>query len=287
MRPAKFEYFCPTSIAEAATLLAKSEGSGRILAGGQSLLPAMNLRLSKPSSLIDIRKVPELSGIAVREGKVYLGALARHADIVSNDELYRSIPLFRQAGRHIAHATIREHGTIGGSLALADPASEWCTVLSLLGAKVRAVSVQGERLIGIEDFFVSYYTTALTENEILVGVEVPIPLRATKYGFAEFSRQSGAFALAMVAVSMEVGVSGSVDRLAAWVGGCAAKPIRVPLPERFSGPPAPETLNEAFDGMRNEPSSDIHASGEDRKQIAKALLRRCMSETYLSSKGGH
>ena len=278
MRPAKFDYFCPSTLAEAAALLAQSEGMGRILAGGQSLMPAMNLRLSKPSRLIDLRKIPGLGDISIQQGKVHFGALVRHAQIIGNEDLNTRIPIFREAGLCIAHATIREHGTIGGSLALADPAAEWATVMSLLGARVHAVSTAGDRWVPIEEFFVSYYTTALDENEIIVGVEVPIPARSTSYGFSEFSRQAGAFALAMVAVSMEV-QGGATRNLKAWIGGCAARPQRVPLDGVEGSLPLDAAIDSAFDAMGLDPSGDIQAAAEDRMQIARTLLKRCITAT--------
>lgn len=282
MRPAKFDYFRPSTLNEAAILLAESEGMGRILAGGQSLMPAMNLRLSKPSRLIDIGRIPGLSGISIGRDTIRLGALCRHAQIIGSDELHSRIPLFREAGAWIAHATIREHGTVGGSLALADPAAEWATVMSLLGARVHAISTGGERWIPIEEFFVSHYTTALTENEIISAVEVPIPSQPTHYGFSEFARQSGAFALAMVAVSMQVH-EGAIRNLKAWIGGCAARPLRVPLDDVAGGVPDNAAIDAAFASMAVNPSGDIHAAAQDRVQIAGTLLRRCIASTYSNS----
>jgi len=284
MRPANFEYFSPTTLQQAAALLAESEGAGRILAGGQSLMAAMNLRLSKPSRLVDLRRIPGLDSIEIGADKVRIGAMTRHADIIGHDGLHRRIPLFRQAGRNIAHATIREHGTMGGSMSLADPAAEWATVLSLLGARLQVVSTEGERWIPVEEFFVSYYTTALTENEILTAIEVPLPPQSTYFGFMEFSRQSGAFALAMVAVALQVN-AGRVDHIKGCVGACSARPALLQLDAPGGALPDDQAVDASFDALGLEPADDIHAAAQDRKQIAKTLLRRCLAAAYAQSKG--
>lgn len=272
MRPAKFEYFAPESLAEAARLLAESDGTGRILAGGQSLMSAMNLRLARPSRVIDLRKVPALDGIVIETGTVRIGAKVTHAALIESKPLQALVPLIAMAGRHIAHSTVREHGTMGGSLALADPASEWPTVVTLLGGRVRTLSIRGERWIDTRSFFVSFYTTELAADEILVEIEIPVPRPGTRFAFNEFARQRGAFAIAMAAVALNPSSSGPGGRLEAVLGGCGARPIVVDLGSVATTERLQQRIDEAFDRAAVAPIGDIHASAEDRRSIASSLV---------------
>jgi len=281
MRPAKFEYFAPDSIGDAAKLLA-GDSTGRILAGGQSLMAAMNLRLARPSSLIDLRRVPGLDNIDLKGDIVRIGAMVTHARLVASEPLGKAIPIVAMAGRHIAHSTIREHGTMGGSLALADPASEWCTVVTLLGGRVRLLSERGERWVNARDFFVSFYTTAMAPDEILVEVELPLPAQRTRFGFEEFARQRGAFAIAMVAVTLSPPPEAS---LTVAIGGCGPRPVLLNLGPAAERGSLDRRITEVSSGEVLAPPSDIHASSEDRRNIASALLRRCV-DNLLQTRGG-
>jgi CO/xanthine dehydrogenase FAD-binding subunit len=283
MRPAKFEYFAPNSISDAAKLLA-GDGAGRILAGGQSLLAAMNLRLARPSSLIDLRKIPGLDHIDVEGDVVRIGAMVTHARLVTSEPLRKALPIVAMAGRHIAHSTIREHGTMGGSLALADPASEWCTVVTLLGGRVRLLSVRGERWVNARDFFVSFYVTAMAPDEILVEIELPLPVQGTRFGFEEFARQRGAFAIAMVAITLSSPTEAS-QSLTAAIGGCGPRPVLLNLGPAAERGSLDRGIAEVSSGATLAPPSDIHASSEDRRNIASALLRRCVHD-LLQTRGG-
>jgi CO/xanthine dehydrogenase FAD-binding subunit len=288
MRPAPFDYFAPTSLAEAAALLARSDGAGRILAGGQSLLPAMNLRLARPSSVIDLRRIAGLDEIAVAGGTVRIGARVTHEALIDSAALRAAIPLFALAGRHIAHATVRAHGTFGGSLALADPASEWPAVLTLLGGRVRAESVRGERWIEARDFFVSFYTTALAPDEILVEVEIPLPGLRTRFAFDEFARQKGSFAIVLAAVALVPspdGASGQAGVQAA-LGGCGLTPLRVDLGPAVDETALDERIADALGASELTPNDDVHASAEDRREIAAVLLRRCIAGLVRPARQG-
>jgi CO/xanthine dehydrogenase FAD-binding subunit len=274
MRPARFDYFAPNTIGEAAKLLANGDGTGRILAGGQSLLAAMNLRLARPSCLIDLRKIQGLDEIVIDGNVARIGAMVTHARLIASETLRRALPIIGMAGRHIAHATIREHGTIGGSLALADPASEWPAVVMLLGGRVRLLSARGERWVNVRDFFVSFYTTAIEPDEILMEIELPLVPAQAKFSFEEFSRQSGAFALAMVAVSL---TPSQADGLTVVIGGCGPRPVLLnkrPVPKGSFDQSAVDLLSTA--GL--SPASDIHATSEDRRRIAEVLLGRCLRD---------
>lgn len=277
MRPAKFEYFAPTDLEEAARMLASGDGGGRILAGGQSLMPALNLRLAKPDFVVDLSRVPGLSDITVEADRVRMGAMVTHADIITSEALHARLPVFRMAGMHIAHSTIREHGTIGGSLALADPASEWPAILVLLRGRVRATSVRGERWIEADAFIVSFYTTALEPDEILTQVEFPLPAAKVRYAFEEFSRQHGAFAIALAAVAATLKPDGSVGAMEVVVGGCASRPARLGFPALPAADQIRGRVDAAFDAAGLKPTTDIHASSEDRRDIAAALVRKCIA----------
>ncbi|MFZ3310121.1 MAG: FAD binding domain-containing protein, partial [Xanthobacteraceae bacterium] len=198
MKPAAFRYHAPKTLDEAVALLAEvAADDGRVLAGGQSLVPTMAFRLAKPSHLVDINGVAALNRLAVEDGKLCIGACVRHAafhDPVCEGPLGK---LLTDVVRHIAHYPIRNRGTFCGSLAHADPASEWCLVLAALDGEVLAKSVRGERVIAARDFFKGVMTTALAEDELLIEARLPLLPAGTAAGFYEFNRRAGDFALAM------------------------------------------------------------------------------------------
>jgi len=250
-------------------------------------MAAMNLRLARPSRVIDLRKVPAMGNIEVGPDTVRIGAMATHASIIASDRLREAIPLLAMAGRHIAHSTIREHGTMGGSLALADPASEWPTVVTLLGGRLRAVNVRGDRWIDIRDFFHSFYTTELATDEILAEIDIPLPKRGVRFAFQEFSRQRGAFAIAMAAVSFTPG-DGSPGKLDAVLGGCGPRPVRLELGTLQADASLDQHVAEILDRASLTPTNDVHASAEDRRTIASSLLVGCVTELlHPTSQRGH
>jgi carbon-monoxide dehydrogenase medium subunit len=276
MQPAEFEYFAPGSIGEAARLLADSDGR-RIIAGGQSLVAAMNLRLARPSALIDLRRVPGLDAIELDGQTVRIGARVTHADIIRSAPLRERLPLLAMAGTNISHATVRERGTFVGSLALADPAAEWPTVFLALAGTARAISVRGERKISADSFFLSHYTTALAPDEIIIDVELPLMRPRDRYGFSEFARQTGAFALALVAARIEVDAVGRVVSARTALGGCGSRPRLVELPDFIGSTPTAQSIERAARDLNVTVSEDIHASGEDRRQLVAALVTRCVA----------
>src|ERR1700689_5498922 len=197
MKPAAFRYHAPKTVDEAVALLAEVAGEdGRVLAGGQSLVPTMAFRLARPSHLVDINGVAALNRIAVADGKLVIGACVRHAAFhrpVCDGPLGK---LLTDVVRHIAHYPIRNRRTFCGSLAHADPASEWCLAMVALDGEVVAKSARGERTIAARDFFKGMMTTALTEDELLVEARLPLLAAETRCGFYEFSRRAGDFAMA-------------------------------------------------------------------------------------------
>src|SRR5262245_47040703 len=231
MKPAPFAYHAPRTVEEAVTVLAEvAPQDGRVLAGGQSLIPAMALRLALPRHLVDINGVAGLDEMAVEDGELSIGACVRHAAFhrpVVDGALGR---LLAQVSRHIAHYPIRVRGTFCGSLANADPASEWCLVAVTLDAKVVARSVRGTRVIAAADFFQGAMATALAPDELLAAVRLPLLGPDTRFGFCEFSRRAGDFALGMALATyrLENGVM-AAPRIG--VGGAEASPRRIAAAE--------------------------------------------------------
>src|SRR5215468_6866475 len=200
MKPASFTYHAPISVDEAIALLAKwGPQDGRILAGGQSLVPIMAFRMAQPAHLIDINGIAELSRIAVEDGVLSIGACVRHAAFDTDAVPGTTGALLRKVVRNIAHYPIRTRGTFGGSIAHADPASEWCCVMAALDGIVALRSHRGDRLLRANDFFQGIMTTAL-EEELLIAAKLPLLAEDTRTGFVEFSRRKGDFAIAMALV---------------------------------------------------------------------------------------
>ena len=195
MKAAAFDYIRATGLANAVQLLVTHGDAAKLVAGGQSLLPALNLRLMAPGILIDIAHVPELRGIAVDGNVLRVGALTRHVELQSSPLIAEHAPLLRTAIAHVAHPAIRNRGTIGGNLAHADPASELPACMLALGATIRVTGPAGERLIAARDFFTGVYSTALRPDEILTGVDVPVRHAQDVFAFDELSRRSGDYAI--------------------------------------------------------------------------------------------
>jgi aerobic carbon-monoxide dehydrogenase medium subunit len=281
MKPASFKYFRPGSVSEALALLSENQDDCKILAGGQSLVPAMNFRLLRPAIIIDINELKELSAIKATDQNVLIGALTRHAafhrDVVAGP-LGR---LLTKVVRHIAHFPIRQRGTFGGSLAHADPAAEWCLVATTLGAQIVARSSRGERVIASRDFFKGTFTTALAADEILSEIRLPMMAGGWRTGFNEFSRRAGDFALGMALAALRI-ESGVVSEARLGIAGVSDRAIRLEkLEQSLVGKPA---SSQTFDAVAQEareavvPTADIHASAEYRQDLIATVVRRALSE---------
>lgn len=196
MKPAPFNYHRPGSLTEALALMGEHRGAARVLAGGQSLMPLLAMRLARPDQLVDINRIDELKGITEGPSTVTIGALTRYNDILRSPLIKASLTLLTDAVAHVAHHAIRNRGTIGGSLALADPSAETPATCLALGASIVARSASGEREIAADDFFDGLMSTALDEDEILVAVRVPKRPAGTRHAFLEFARRKGDFAQA-------------------------------------------------------------------------------------------
>lgn len=228
MKPASFEYAAPVSIGEAVALLDELSGKEvKLLAGGQSLVPMMNLRLARPTHLIDLNRVEGLAGIEVGDGEVRVGALTRHREVERSAELRSVLPLLPVTASFIASPAIRARGTIGGSCCHADPVAEWPMVARLLDASFEVTGARGGRSVPAADFFVSVFTPALEPDELLTGIRFPLPGPSGGWGFAEFTRKVGDFAVIAAAARVEVD-QGRVVTAGVAIAGAGPTPLRSP-----------------------------------------------------------
>ena len=283
MKASAFAYARPTSIAHALELLGVHGDKAKVLSGGQSLMPAMNLRLISPEFIVDIGELGELRGIAVDGAVLTIGALTRHADVLKSPEIAAHAPLLRDATSHVAHPAIRNRGTIGGSLAHADPASELPACMVALDATIVVCGPRGERRIPAQEFFTGIYETALSPQELLVAVELPLARNGSAHFFHEFARRHGDYAIVGQAAQSIIAGGRFVDlRLGYFAVGdrpllaaAAGKLVNVTV--------TPEILAKASAvlGEELDPQEDQQATPAMRRHLAKVLLSRCVS-TLLS-----
>ena len=278
MKPPPFAYAAPATLEEALGLLAEhAEAEPRVLAGGQSLIPLMNFRLAKPGYLVDLRNVAGLSGIR-RDGDVLaIGAMTRMAEVERSQEVAVAAPLLTEAVGLVAHAPVRNSGTVGGSLAHADPAAELPAVALALDAELVAAGPGGTRVIPAAEFFQGAYSTALAPDEILT--EIRLPVWPGGHAFTEFSRVHANFAVVAVAALVELdGDSDRIRRAALALAGVAPTPVRATAAERaLAGAPADAgTIRAAAEAAAAglSPAGDLHASPETRRGLARTYLRR-------------
>jgi carbon-monoxide dehydrogenase medium subunit len=282
MKPAPFQYHAPKTVDEAVALLAEvAPADGRVLAGGQSLVPTMAFRLARPAHLVDINGIAELDRIAMADGKLAIGACVRHA------AFYRPVTdgplghLLARVVRHIAHHPIRTRGTFCGSLVNADPASEWCLVAATLGAEMVAQSRQGRRLIAAADFFAGIMTTDLEEDELLVEARLPLLPPDTHFGFYEFSRRAGDFAIAMALATYRL-IDGRIVEPRLGVGGAEPKPRRISEAERMldGRKPGPDAFAAAAEAAAKavEAMDDSNYSADYRRDLVGTVTRRALDQ---------
>jgi carbon-monoxide dehydrogenase medium subunit len=228
MKPARFSYEAPTTVAGALAALAARGDEAKIIAGGQSLAPMLNMRLAQPGHLIDINGLAELAAIRVEASHLVIGALTRHAELARHALVNEHAPMLANAASTIGHYAIRQRGTVGGSLAHADPAAQLPTVALALDASMEIACAEGRRLVPAAEFFVSIFTTALQPDELLTAVHIPLPGghkgRREGWGFRLFARRAGDFALVLVACRL-VGTRGSVECARLAIGGIGATPV--------------------------------------------------------------
>jgi aerobic carbon-monoxide dehydrogenase medium subunit len=281
MKAAAFDYARAESLPHALELLARHGEGARLLAGGQSLVPALNLRLLTPEILIDISHLSDLRGVQDQDGMLRIGALTRHADLMSSELVSASQPLLREAVRHVAHAAIRNRGTIGGNLAHADPASELPACMLALDATIVAEGPDGERRIRAEDFFTGIYETALRSSEILTAVEVPPAAEGRNTGFLELARRNGDYALAGLACSATLSVSGEMSnvRLAYFSVGDRPTLAKSAATILTGAAPTLESVARARAALSQDldPPDDLQATGAMRLHLAGVLLHRVLA----------
>jgi carbon-monoxide dehydrogenase medium subunit len=277
MKPAPFEYHRPDSLAEAFDLLDRYGDDGRILAGGQSLVPTLNMRLVAPRAVIDINRLPGLDAIRLAPDGLVIGALARQEDVERSPLVNEHAPLIAAAVPHIGHSAIRVRGTVGGSLALADPAAELPACAVALGATIRVAGRAGRRDIAAAEFFRGIYTTALLPGEIVIELAVPRAAAGWRWGFEELARRHGDFALAGLAAGARVEAGAVADARLVFFG-VGTKPVRAHRAEQaLSGRRAePAALDAAARALDAEldPPADIHGSAALRRHLARVLLVR-------------
>ena len=280
MKPAAFEYFQPTTVGEALSLLGSLDDA-KVLAGGQSLVPAMNFRLSRPAAVVDINRIGGLDGIDVTADWVTIGALARHRAFETAPVPGPLGSLLATAANFVGHLPIRVRGTFVGSLAHADPAAEWCLLARTLDAEIVASSESGERTIAAADFFHTLFTTDLRSEELLTSVRLPALDSSFRVGFAEFSRRAGDFALVMAASVIKV-EKGVIAEARIGIGGAADKPIRMTRAETdLVGRNAdPEVCESAANVAASEvdPLGDIHGSSEYRRDLVRVMTKRALRQ---------
>jgi len=277
VKPGAFQHHAPGSVADAVALLAQwAPEGGRILAGGQSLVPIMAFRLAQPTHLIDINRIPGLDQISVTDGSLHIGALVRHAAFHRPVAVGPTGALLRTVSRYIAHYPIRMRGTFCGSLAHADPSSEWCLVLATLGGVVVAQSVTGTREVPAETFFQGIMTTALHEDELLVEARLNRLAPDACYGFYEHSRRAGDYALSMSLVTWSV-QDGRMRAVRIGVGGAEASPRRITGAEALLEGEQP---GEAVFAAAAEAASGLVKAMEDG-QVSAALRRDMVRATTL------
>lgn len=283
MKPAAFEYVCAESVGQAIHALAGAGGDGKIIAGGQSLVPMMNFRLVKPSVLVDINRIPGLDKIEQRGSRISLGALVRHRMTASDPLIAENLPVLHHAMKHVAHLTVRNRGTFCGSICHADPAAEMPMMAQLLNAEVHIVSPTGDRSLSAKEFFTGALFTALEPDEIVTRIEIDQLAPDAGWGFEEFARRHGDYALAAVAVTMlqRDGVASDV-RLA--VMGVGERAMRVTEVEALleGHEIDSDLIDVAVDALRStiEPNSDLHASADYRRHLCGELMRQAISDAW-------
>jgi carbon-monoxide dehydrogenase medium subunit len=283
VKPAPFTYHRPEILAEAVRLLAElAPQDGRVLAGGQSLVPIMAFRLARPAHLIDINAVAGLEGLAVHDGILRIGARARHAAFHRPVQDGPLGAMLAAVVRHIAHYPIRLRGTFCGSLAHADPAAEWCLVAATLDAELVALSARGERRLAGRDFFRGAMTTALAPDELLAETRLPILPDSTRFGFEEFSRRAGDYALAMALVVLRI-EGGIIVAPRVGLGGVEAMPRRAAEATLSGQRPGEAVFREAAVAAAAaiDPIEDVQTNGQYRRELADAMVYRALTQACL------
>ena len=283
MKPAPFEYHAPDSIEQAIGLYSQYDGEAKILAGGQSLVPAMNFRVVQPSVLIDLNRVAELSYIREDEGVIRVGSMARERHLEFDASIEKHSPLLHEAVQFIAHPQIRNRGTIGGSIVHSDPAAELPVLMTALDARLKAKSASGERWVDAKDFFVGMFTTALEPDEILVEIELPFCPPRTGWSFMEVAPRAGDYAMMGVAVLVTLDEHGTCQKaklvyLNAGEGPVEAKEAAGSLEGQAIDDNLIKSAAEHASEREMNPFGNMHASSDFQRHLAKVLTQKALQQ---------
>jgi carbon-monoxide dehydrogenase medium subunit len=286
VKPPVFAYHRPTSLDEALATLAELGPDAKVLAGGQSLVPVLNMRLAAPAALVDINRLAELSYVEIGDQRVRVGALARHAATERDEAAFAALPLLRQATAHVAHPTIRNRGTTVGSIVHGDPAAELPAVLLLCGGTVEVASSGGRRAVPAADFFLGPLESDVRPGELAVSATFPVPAGRCGSAWVEVSRRAGDYALCGVGVLAALDADARVERLLAAYISVGPTPLLVDLTETVAGRPhdAVDLADaSALAGSRVDPEDDIHATAGYRRHLAGVLTRRAAAQALANA----
>src|SRR5436305_4548143 len=281
MIPAPFDYVAPATLNEAVGLLTQHQDDAKILAGGHSLIPAMKLRLAQPALLIDIARVKDLSYIREEGDRILVGAMTTHYEIESSARLREVCPLLPECAASIGDVQVRNKGTIGGSLAHADPAADWPAAALALRAELVAASARGERVIAADDFFVDMLTTALRPDEVLREIRIKAPTARTGQSYMKVHHPASGFAVVGVAVTLTLGGEGKCSSVGVGITGVATKAYRAAQVESALAGATPDeqtiadAASHAADGV--DANGDIYASADYRRHLAAVYTRRAVA----------
>jgi carbon-monoxide dehydrogenase medium subunit len=282
MVPSHFEYHAPDSVEAALELIGQFGDDCKILSGGHSLIPLLKLRLASPAALVDIGRISDLDFIRIENDKLRIGSLATHASIATSEEIGRVCPLLSATAKHIGDQQVRNRGTIGGSLAHNDPAADWPAAALALEARIHLRSVLGVRVISAEDFFVGMLTSAVRTGEILTEVEISLPQQPGASAYLKLAQPASGFAIAGVAVQLEHS-NGVANKVRIGVTGVApvayrAKSTETAITGKRIEAAQIDAACDKVDAEASDAMSDIHASGEYRRHLARVLARRALKK---------
>ena len=291
MKPAKFDYYAPTELKEALDLLRQHGDEAKILAGGQSLVPMMNMRLARPAVVIDINRITSLDYLErAEDGGLKIGALTRQRTLERSSLVAEVNPLISEVVPYIGHFQIRNRGTVGGSIVHADPAAELPALCSLFQAQVVVGSSEGERVLTAEELYLTYFTTALEPTEMLTEVRFPALSPDWGWGFQEVARRHGDFAMVGALVLLQLNGDGTCRSVKITLFGVDGTPVRaVEAEEMLVGRRPDQGALEEMAGLVSEgldPESDIHASAQYRKEVGGVLARRALTSAISRAEGG-
>jgi carbon-monoxide dehydrogenase medium subunit len=288
MKPPPFAYHRPDTV-DAAVALLRGLDNAKLLAGGQSLMPMLNLRYLYPDHVIDLNRVPGLDGIELGPDRLRIGAMVRQHRLETAPEVARAAPILIEALRLVGHRQTRNRGTIGGSLCHLDPAAELPTLALLYDAVLEIAGPDGARRVAMKDFMAGYMSPALRAGELVTHIELPLQPHFSGYGFVEYARRHGDFAVASAAVLLEIAGDGRIARAAIAIGGVEAVPVRLAAAEQLLVGAKPDPALFARAGAcctALDALSDVHAQPDYRRSVAGAMLRRALASAETRAGAG-